>query len=150
MGSLRLSLAQAVLVPRRIYCQLVLKETQVCLTEYLLRVAAAVATTRTRAQQVVQVAAAAKTSIILQKQVLPVKEMLAAYRIVIGMAAAAAVAVRQPLDKTVDLTLVLLSVLVGHRVVLISTPQLVAKAGMGFHPQFLEVQSRMAAVAVVE
>jgi hypothetical protein len=99
---------------------------------------------------VVQVAAAAKTSIILQKQVLLVKAMLAAYRIVIGMAAAAAAAVRQPLDKTVDLTLVLLSVLVGHRVVLISTPQLVAKAGMGFHPQFLEVQSRMAAVAVVE
>jgi hypothetical protein len=27
VGSLRLSLAQAVLVPRRIYCQLVLKET---------------------------------------------------------------------------------------------------------------------------
>ena len=45
--------------------------------EYLLPVAVAVETTRIRAQQVVQVAAVAKTSIILQKQVLPVKVMLA-------------------------------------------------------------------------
>jgi hypothetical protein len=118
--------------------------------EYLLPVVVAEATTHIRAQQVVQVAVAAKTSIILQKQVLPVREMLAAYRIVIGMAVAAVAAVRQPLDKTVDLMLVLLSVLVGHRVVLISIPQLAAKAGTGFRPQFLEVQSRMAAVAVVE
>jgi hypothetical protein len=119
---------------------LVLKETQVCLTEYLLRVAAAVATTRIRAQQVVQVAAVAKTSIILQKQVLPVKVMLAVYRIVIGTAAAAVVAVRQPPDKTVGPMLVLLLVLVRHQVVQISTPQLVDKAGMGFLPQFLEAQ----------
>ena len=118
--------------------------------EYLLPVVVAEATTHIRAQQVVQVAAVAKTSIIRQRQVLPVKEMLAEYRIVIGTAVVAVVAVRQPLDKTVDLMLVLLLVLVGHRVVLISIPQLVAKAGMGFRPQFLAVQSRMAAVAVVE
>jgi hypothetical protein len=108
--------------------------------EYLLPAAVAVATTRIRAQQVVQVAAVAKTSIILQKQVLPVKVMLVVYRIVIGTAVAAAVAVRQPPDKTVDPMLVLLSVLVRHRVVLISTPQLAAKAGMGFCRQFLEAQ----------
>jgi hypothetical protein len=108
--------------------------------EYLLPVVVAEATTHIRAQQVVQVAAVAKTSIILQKQVLPVKVMLVVYRIVIGTAVAAAVAVRQPPDKTADLMLVLLSVLVRHRVVLISIPQLVAKVEMGFRPQFLEAQ----------
>ena len=87
--------------------------------EYLLPVAVAVETTRIRAQQVVQVAAVAKTSIILQKQVLPVKVMLAEYRIAIGTAVAAAVAVRQLLDKTVVPMLVLLLVLVGLRVVVI-------------------------------
>ena len=70
--------------------------------EYLLPVVVAEATTHIRAQQVVQVVAVDKTSIILQKQVLPVKVMLAVYRIVIGMAVVAVVAVRQPLDKTVD------------------------------------------------
>jgi hypothetical protein len=108
--------------------------------EYLLPVVVAEATTHIRAQQVVQVAAVAKTSIILQKQVLPVKVMLAEYRIVIGTVVVVAAAVRQPLDKTVDPMLVLLLVLVRHRVVQISTPQLVAKAGMGFRPQFLEAQ----------
>ena len=108
--------------------------------EYLLPAAVAVETTRIRAQQVVQVVAVAKTSIILQKQVLPVKAMLAEYRIVIGTAVVVAVAVRQPPDKTVDPMLVLLLVLVGHQVVQISTPQLVVKAGMGFLPQFLEAR----------
>jgi hypothetical protein len=108
--------------------------------EYLLPVVVAEATTHIRAQRVVQVVAVAKTSIILQKQVLPVKAMLAEYRIVIGTAVAAVVAVRQPPDKTVDPMLVLLLVLVGHQVVQISTPQLVVKAGMGFLPQFLEAR----------
>ena len=87
--------------------------------EYLLPVVVAEATTHIRAQRVVQVVAVAKTSIILQKQVLPVKVMLAEYRIAIGTAVAAAVAVRQLLDKTVVPMLVLLLVLVGLRVVVI-------------------------------
>ena len=140
MGSLRLSLAQAVLVQLQTNHQSVLKETQVRSPENLLRVAVVAVTTRIRAQQVVLAVAVAKTSIILQKQVLPVKVMLAVYRIVIGTAAAAAVAVRQPPDKTVGPMLVLLLVLVRHQVVQISTPQLVDKAGMGFRLQFLEAQ----------
>jgi hypothetical protein len=118
--------------------------------EYLLPVVVAEATTHIRAQQVVQVAAVAKTSIIRQRQVLPVKEMLAEYRIVIGTVAVAAVAVRQPPDKTADLMLVLLSVLVRHQVVQISTPQLAAKAGTGFRPQFLEAQWHTVAVVAAE
>ena len=78
------------------------------LSVYLLPVVAVVVTTRIRARQVVQVVAVAKTSIILQKQVLPAKVMLVAYQIVIGTAVAAVAEVHQPPVKTVDQMLVLL------------------------------------------
>lgn len=140
MASLPSLLVQAVLVPPRISHQLVRKETQVRLTGYLLRVAAAAVTTHIRAQQVAQVAAVAKTSIILQKMVLSVRAMLAAYQIVIGMAAAAVAAAHQPLDRTVAPMWVALLVLARHRVVVISTQQAVGQEGTGFRPQLLELQ----------